>query len=504
MPEYLTPGVYVEEFEIGAKPIERVSTCTAGFLGETERGPTKPTLVTSWPGYQRLFGGAFEDTQYLPYAVQGFFLNGGKRCFIARITDTEGSRLAQLDIGTIRVKAVSPGTWGNQVAITISEGLSEGFRLTVYYWNTLSDLMYDPRHPDNAKKNPQPAIIEEFDNLTLVEDSPNHFANRVNDGRSSLIELQKIGNSNEIPKSQNIQFLQNGLDGGPITLGDYEGCDEIGKRTGLNAFNEHEYRDISIVYAPNVSEIDAVTGRLITHCEQHKDRFAILDSKQAQSDITNLNPRSERSSKYAAFYYPWIRIVDSQTGKQKLVPPGGHIAGIYARTDLERGVFKAPANEVVRGAVELEFQINDEEQAVLNPIGVNCLRSFPGRGNRVWGARTLARDPLWKYINVTRLFIFLEASIIRGTQWVVFEPNNERLWARVRSSIEQFLLSTWRSGAFMGRRQEEAFFVNVDRSTMTQDDIDNGRLIVMIGIAPTKPAEFVVFRITQFTADAKR
>ena len=502
MPEYLTPGVYVEEFEIGTKPIEGVSTSTAGFLGETERGPVKPRLVTSWPDYQRLFGGMFGDTKYLPYAVQGFFLNGGKRCFIARITDKEGAQSAQLDLGTIRVKAVGPGAWGNQVAITIREGSSEGFRLSVHYWKTLPDPLFDPLDPDNALNNPQPTMNEDFDDLTLDEDSSNYFDKRVNNGLSSLIELEKIGDANDIPGPQEIQLLQNGGNGEPVNLGDYEGRNDIGNRTGLNAFNEPEYRDIAIVYAPNANETDNLAGRLMTHCERNKYRFAIIDSKPGQAVITNLKPRSERPSKYAAFYYPWIKIVDSQTGKRKLVPPGGHTAGIYARSDIERGVFKAPANETVRGAVDLEFQINDGEQAVLNPIGVNCIRSFPGRGNRVWGARTLAADPLWKYINVRRLFIFIEASIFRGTQWVVFEPNNERLWDRVRSTIVQFLVTQWRSGALMGRKQEEAFFVNVDRSTMTQDDIDNGRLIVVIGIAPTKPAEFVIFRIAQFTGGA--
>ena len=242
----------------------------------------------------------------------------------------------------------------------------------------------------------------------------------------------------------------------------------------------------------------------MTHCENNKYRFAIIDSPKSQKVIAQIDPRSTRNSKYAAFYYPWIKIVDSESGKRKLVPPGGHVAGIYARSDIERGVFKAPANETVRGAVELEFPINDDEQAILNPRGVNCIRSFPGRGNRVWGARTLAADPLWKYVNVRRLFIFLEASIFRGTQWVVFEPNNERLWNRVRQTITQFLRTQWRAGALMGLKEEEAFFVNADRSTMTQDDIDNGRLIVVIGIAPVKPAEFVIFRIAQFTAGAQQ
>jgi phage tail sheath protein FI len=185
--------------------------------------------------------------------------------------------------------------------------------------------------------------------------------------------------------------------------------------------------------------------------------------------------------------------------KEVLIPPSGHVAGIYAKTDIERGVHKAPANVVVAGTTGLEFQINKREQDILNPRGVNCLRYFPGRGRRVWGARTCSTNTLWKYINVRRLFIYIEESIEEGTQWVVFEPNNEKLWARVVQTITQFLTTVWRTGALMGLKAEEAFFVKCDRTTMTQDDIDNGRLICIIGIAPTKPAEFVIFRLTQFS-----
>jgi hypothetical protein len=231
-----------------------------------------------------------------------------------------------------------------------------------------------------------------------------------------------------------------------------------------------------------------------------KDRFAVLDSKQDQKNIADLRPPTD--STYAAFYYPWIKVFDPITKGKKTIPSGGFVTGIYARSDVERGVHKAPANEVVNGALELEFNLTKGDQDLLNPRGVNVIRSFPGRGIRVWGARTISSDPEWKYVNVRRLFLFVEESIEEGTQWVVFEPNNEQLWARVKQTITQFLTTVWRTGALMGTTAEEAFFVKVDRSTMTQADIDNGRLIALIGIAPTKPAEFVIFRIAQFTASA--
>jgi phage tail sheath protein FI len=181
----------------------------------------------------------------------------------------------------------------------------------------------------------------------------------------------------------------------------------------------------------------------------------------------------------------------------RYVPPGGHLAGIYSRTDTERGVHKAPANTSVSGALGLNSDVVDAEQAILNPRGVNCIRSFPGRGILVWGARTTSMDSSWKYVNVSRLFIFVEKSIKEGIRWAVFEPNNERLWSRVKQTVDQFLTTVWRTGALMGTTADQAFFVRCDRTTMTQDDIDNGRLVVLVGIAPTKPAEFVIFRIAQ-------
>jgi phage tail sheath protein FI len=218
-------------------------------------------------------------------------------------------------------------------------------------------------------------------------------------------------------------------------------------------------------------------------------------------------------STYAAVYYPWIRIYDPLIRDTRLVPPGGHVAGIIARTDIERGVHKAPANEVVRGILTrdlnsskkpVEFQVSKGQHDILNPQGINVIRDFraDGRSIRVWGARTTSSDPEWKYVNVRRLFLFVEESIDEGTQWVVFEPNHEPTWAAVRRNITNFLISVWRSGALMGLTQDEAFFVKCDRTTMTQDDIDNGRLICYIGIAPVKPAEFVIFRISQKTLEA--
>jgi uncharacterized protein len=541
MPEYLTPGVYMEEFEIGARPIEGVSTSTAGFLGETERGQTNPCLITSWLQYQRYYGGYFGDDKYLPGAVEGFFNNGGQRCYIARIVKSvtlndpanpckpantaEGKPLVN-STEFMDVNAVGEGNWGNNIALELTKGSISGFRLDVFYWKNppkldkwndegLNDLK---AMSDFLKQNP-PTVFETFDNVTLDKKSPNYFEKTVN-GISYLIKISiadvattetLLANlvdlkDKDITKKRTKWLLSGGFDGeygkdkkGGLVVADYERSDPQddipGKRKGLAALADIE--NISIIYAPQASAVSGLIESLISHCERLKYRFAIIDAEQGSSDTTKL-PEGNNDTQYAALYYPWIKVINPETGMLQLMPPGGHVAGIYARSDNERGVHKAPANEVVLGASDVEFQISKGEQGVLNPKGVNVIRAFSGRGIRVWGARTLSSNALWKYINVRRLFIFVEASIEIGTQWVVFEPNNERLWARVKATITQFLTTVWKDGALMGTKAEEAFFVKCDRTTMTQDDIDNGRLICIIGIAPVKPAEFVIFRIAQW------
>jgi hypothetical protein len=282
--------------------------------------------------------------------------------------------------------------------------------------------------------------------------------------------------------------------------------------TGLAALAEID--DIAIVACPDTVTLDPTAQpeavqNLLDHCEQLKYRIAIVDPP-ANSSISEVRQfRSQFDSKYGALYFPWVTILDPTAKNDPgappamlTLPPSGFTAGIYARSDIERGVHKAPANEVVYGMTKLAFNVTYDRQSVLNPEGINALRFFEGRSNRVWGARTMSSDPEWKYVNVRRLFIYLEHSIDRSTQWAVFEPNNERLWASIRQSIEDFLLVTWRTGALMGTKPEEAYFVRCDRTTMTQNDLDNGRLICLIGVAPTYPAEFVIFRIGQWTADA--
>jgi uncharacterized protein len=308
--------------------------------------------------------------------------------------------------------------------------------------------------------------------------------------------------------SGRVRLIGRRLQGGDDKIGlvgdiTYIGLDKINPidRSGLFALKNIE--EISIVAIPGRTS-QMVQQELITHCELMRYRFAVLDSRERDGVAEVQTQRGLYDTKYAALYYPWLRIVDPFPDNPRVpgvveIPPSGHVIGIYARSDIERGVHKAPANEVIRGIADLEFKLTKEEQDILNPRNIDVLRDFRdhNRGIRVWGARTLSSDPDWKYVNVRRLFIFVEHSIDNGTQWVVFEPNSEPLWERVRRAVSSFLNQVWRDGGLMGKTKEEAYFVKVDRTTMTQNDIDNGRLIVLVGIAPVKPAEFVIFRIGQ-------
>ena len=294
----------------------------------------------------------------------------------------------------------------------------------------------------------------------------------------------------------------------PIYVGDDDPNPE--NRTGLQSLRNIE--EISIVACPGRVGA-ALQSEIINHCELLRYRFAVLDAPGPPQDSLNhvQNHRQQFDTKYAALYHPWLLIPDPfPTNLAEVadypIPASGHMVGIYARTDIERGVHKAPANEVVRGVIGLQRLLNKGEQDILNPfpVNINVIRDFRpnNRGIRVWGGRVITSDPDWKYVNVRRLLIFIEASIDRGLQWVVFEPNAEPLWARVHRSASNFLTSVWRDGALEGTKPEEAYFVKVDRTTMTQTEIDNGKLIVLIGVAPVKPAEFVIIRIGLWTAHA--
>ncbi|WP_345783330.1 phage tail sheath family protein [Natrialbaceae archaeon AArc-T1-2] len=564
-----------------------MSTSTVGFLGQTERGPTEPRLVTSFADFKRTFGGYAQykrggrlEGTYLAYAVDGFFRNGGQQAYVGRVVDEEAvgeeDYLASAPIQTesdgtvLNVSAVGPGKWGQNIAIIVEdasnydEESNDLFRLRVKYWAEESDIpardelvsgrgepngsngIDDPEKPEEEGDpdvstdggstqadapaettevilNASADVEEVYDDLSIREESADFYETQIN-GTSSLIEVEfqsegrpqtvveaewedpdnKDKETVELPKvvllEEPEKTLKEEEPGSDIERNEYDGSTEKGSKSGLAAFEEID--DISIVCVPDQArESLDLAEPVAEHCghEDRQDRIGLIQAERG-FDVAG-DPELPLRSEYAAFYCPWIEIHDPVTGRPKEVPPGGHVAGIYARSDAEHGVHKAPANEVVRGAQGLGITITDAEQSILNPGGINCIRSFRGRGIRVWGARTMASDPSWKYVNVRRLFLYLRESIDEGTQWAVFEPNNEDLWARVRQTITNFLRDVWEDGALMGSTPEEAFYVKCDRSTMTQNDIDNGRLICEIGVAPVKPAEFVIFRISQWTGD---
>lgn len=263
-----------------------------------------------------------------------------------------------------------------------------------------------------------------------------------------------------------------------------------------------DFAEITLVAAPGVAT-DEVTRLLVDHVARpSRYRFAVLDAPKGATVAQVQAFRAAYDSKHAALYYPWVLAADPLGGAPIALPPSGFACAIFARTDAMRGVWKAPANEVVTGALGLERDITTRMQEVLNPAGVNCFRALSGRGIRIWGGRTMSSDPEWKYVNVRRLMTYLESSLDKGLQWAVFEPNAPELWAKIAQAATDFLSNLWRNGGLLGAKAEEAFFVRCDRSTMTQADLDAGRLVCLIGVAVVRPAEFVIFRVGQNTAGA--
>ncbi|MFE9092880.1 phage tail sheath family protein [Streptomyces sp. NPDC007264] len=523
MPSYLSPGVYVEEVASGSRPIEGVGTSVAAFVGLAPTGPlNEPTLVTNWTQYVAAFG-AFTDGYYLAHSVYGFFNNGGTAAYVVRVGGspagasgdtaapgavTGASAPAALpageprQLGTFTVTATAAGQSGPlsvEVADAEGEGPAERFKLIV-------------KDGDKA--------VETFD-VTAKKGGRGYVVTQVKE-RSKLITVAEAAPAAQLarPENQTLTLAAPssapaapGAEGGAAAqpgpaqyLGDSSDRTGFGGLEAVDEVSMVAVPDLMAAYQRGAIDLEAVKAvqlGLIAHCELMGDRVAIIDPPPG------LNARQIRvwrqetagyDSKYAALYYPWIKSFDPATGQARLVPPSGHVAGVWARNDSERGVHKAPANEVVRGAVDLEIQITRGEQDLLNPIGVNCIRAFPGRGIRVWGARTLSSDPAWRYLNVRRYFNYLEESILIGTQWVVFEPNDHALWARIRRNVSAFLVNEWRSGALFGARPEEAFYVKCDEETNPQESVDVGRVVCEIGIAPVKPAEFVIFRLAQFSS----
>lgn len=497
---YASPGVYVEEVDRGTKPIEAVGSSIAAFVGITseasfktidpvtgERVPTqsalnKATLVTNWTQFTSIFGGFLADA-YLPDAVYGYFANGGGPCYV---TSIRALKEGNTGVSSASVSIPSAGK-GKSFDVTAKVGGPSGNGLAV-------------------------VIKNEGETFSMSVGGVTKSGLVIKKGESNLgandFDGVVISNLGGVAPADGTYTLSGG-GMSPLTAVDFIG--DVSARTGLSGLEALD--DVRLILCPDLmagydgtdaakERVKAVQTAMIAHCEILRYRFAILDTppglnaQQAKEWRMYVN----YDTSYAAMYYPWIEIADlSDSGKNsKFVPPSGHMVGIYNRTDSNRGVHKAPANEVVLGALNLELNLTKGEQDTLNPIGVNCIRAFPGRGIRVWGARTLSSDGSWRYINVRRLFILVGASLDAGMNWVVFEPNDTTLWAKVRRDVSSFLRVVWRSGALFGTTPDQAFYVKCDEELNPSEIRDLGQLIIEVGLAPVKPAEFVIFRLSQW------
>ena len=559
MPEYLSPGVYVEELDRGAKSIEAVGTAMPVFVGFTEKAErvrtvdgeevvedvsNKAQLITSWNRFRDTYGDIIEGA-YLPHAVYGYFLNGGGRCYVMSIKtipkagvtllNTDGkpgllvqARHAGTDGLRLRVRVEPSGAAGTAPPQPAApkpkkgakegdeaaeppakpagggNGLPESFTVTVERQGPSQNWI-----PKETFKNLKLAEKKQEDGTTTVEMVyPNSARSQfvefvIPDAKMSLATLwpgeHAAGSGQQltiaprlIPPAEYSQFQ------GDVTV-----------RSGVEGLAELD--DATMLIIPDImttlpgqkrdqtymDNIKAVQNLMISHCEAMGDRVAILD---APPDLMPQEVHKWRmdvagfDTSYAALYYPWIEVMDPATNRPLLIPPSGHIAGIWARSDNTRGVHKAPANEAVRGAIGLGYKVSKGDQDVLNPDQVNCIRFFTGGGIKVWGARTLSSsNPSWKYINVRRFFNMVEKSIEKSTQWTVFEPNDETLWAQIRRDVGAFLSVQWREGALFGATPEQAFFVKCDADLNPKESRDMGRLIIEVGMAPVTPAEFVIF-----------
>lgn len=585
MPEYLAPGVFVEETSFRSKSIQGVSTSTTAFVGPTRKGPLgiASDVITSFPEFERLYGGIGDlvpggttrRTNFMAHATKAFYDNGGGRLYVARTfspraigggTATQEGNTASAGVGEEGsepgfFRGRFPGAGLNGVIIAYQKSAPASANTLNaaptgslagagdQFWLKAPDRTWADASDANLDLGDLPDGIQL---LTLNLEIRPGAADREADAEGGSVVVERLGfgpghprrladalSENPTSRAQQLAqpywfdqpdattgftlraalfssgtetvFALTGGDDGADPATDDDNDEIVSYEDALRSLEEID--DIAIVAAPGHSAVESAfqgtQNALISHAERMRYRIAVLDTQAGAGVGDARNVRAQVDSTHAALYYPWVvvpnpaaRPTDETIPKELALPPSGFVSGIYARNDITRGVWKAPANEVVRGALRFERDITTGEQEVLNPEGVNCLRSFFGRGHRVWGARTVSSDPEWIYVNVRRYFIYLENSIDRSTQWTVFEPNGPRLWSNVTDTISSFLFAEWRAGALLGATPEEAFFVRCDRSTMTQADLDNGRLICEIGVAVLKPAEFVIFRVGQKALEA--
>lgn len=500
------PGVYVQELEPDVRTVRGVPTSIVAFVGRARRGLVdRPVRVQGFGEFVRLFGGLWDESS-LSYAVSQFFLNGGGDALIVRVHHESAPNArdrahADLPAGggaALQLEAASPGTWGNRLRVLVShpDTAETGiFHLTVQ---------------ETDGQTPATVLAEEKLLRLSLDPAGERFVTDVLEQQSSLVRVLGALPAGRPEPATTAIPLVGGHDGTQIGDLDVVGANFADQRRGLFALDDADlFNLLCIPPFTDTDDVDAATwDAAVAYCVSRRAVVVVdppnrwNEASDVPGDITNVVTRSPN----AALYFPRIRAADPlRENRIRDFAPCGAVAGVIARTDAARGVWKAPAGQeaTLLGARELTVRLTDGQNGLLNPRGVNCLRTFPAAGRVVWGARTLMGDDdlasQWAYLPVRRTALFIEESLFRGSQWVVFEPNDEKLWSQIRLTLGSFMHGLFRQGAFQGITPQQAYFVKCDGETTTQADIDRGIVNIVVGFAPLKPAEFVVIQIQQIT-----
>lgn len=516
------PGVYIEEVPSGVRTITGVATSITAFIGRAKRGPVNEAkMINSYADYERTFGG-LDLASAMSFAVRDFYLNGGSQAIIGRLyeTNSDGAALALITVDTLQLEAANEGAWGNKVRVRIEHADDQSADVAAQQGLTVDDLFHISIRDTGTGEN------EQFLNVSVVEGPRRIDMVLLNQSQllrvhGSLPAARPAESAEPSPGVDafaindpvtNYVATTQAVSSAPLVTNSYTGTGFSDAKQGLYLLKQADL--FNLLCLPSEGSADYPAGLLASAtalCEQER-ALLIVDSASTWTDKdaakAGVGAYVGSRSKNAALFFPRLKQANPLRENQiEVFPACGTVAGVMARTDLQRGVWKAPAGieATIRGAAGLSVDLNNAENGELNPIGINCLRNFPVIGKIVWGSRTLRGADIlsdeYKYIPVRRLALFIEETLFRGTQWVVFEPNDEPLWAQIRLNVGAFMHNLFRQGAFQGTTPREAYFVKCDRETTTQNDIDRGIVNIVVGFAPLKPAEFVIVKLQQIAGD---